>query len=179
MLDQCLSSVIDNGTTFNQHWFSASCWLTTNSRDPANTRYWPNVVLMLARLLQRRHSIKTTLPRCQCFVLAGYVTLLPHSQNQVSAYFTCVQILSFERAVTNKKETVTSAKRKYVIDLQVSKYGLLAALCRKSQLKSSKCLFYQGADNAFWFCTGRTDVKRKLTTDICSESQWGGNWNKN
>ena len=30
-------------------------------------------------------------------------------QNQVSAYFTSVQILSIENAVTNKKEAVTSA----------------------------------------------------------------------
>ena len=39
-----------------------------------------------------------------------------------------LQILSIEIALTNKKEAVTSAKRKYVLDLQVSKYGLLAAL---------------------------------------------------
>ena len=51
-----------------------------------------------------------------------------HSQNQVSAYFTSAQILSIERAVTNKKEAVTPAKRKYVLDLQVSKYSRLAAL---------------------------------------------------
>ena len=42
---------------------------------------------------------------------------------------------------------------------------------KRSQLRSSKCLVYQGADNAFWLCTGRTDVKRKLTTDVCLESQ--------
>ena len=35
-----------------------------------------------------------------------------HSQNQVSVYFTSVQILSIESAVTSKKEAVTSAKRK-------------------------------------------------------------------
>ena len=36
---------------------------------PANTRHWPNVVLILARRLGRRPSIKTTLG--QCLVLAG------------------------------------------------------------------------------------------------------------
>ena len=71
-----------------------------------------------------------------------------HSQNQVSAYFTSVQILSIERAVTNK-EVATSMRRKYVPDLQVSKYSLLAALWQEEPLKSSKRLVYQGADNAF------------------------------
>ena len=74
--------------------------------------------------------------------------------NQVSAYFTSVQILSIEFAVTSK-EAVTSAKIKYIglLDLQVSKYGLLAALWQLEmgrQLKSSKCLIYQGADNAYY-----------------------------
>ena len=56
------------------------------------------------------------------------------SQNQVSAYFTSVQILSIESAVTNK-EAVTSAKRKYVLDLQVSKYRLLAELWQEEPVK--------------------------------------------
>ena len=50
------------------------------------------------------------------------------------------------------KETVTSVERKYILDLQASKYGLLAALWQEEtghQLKSSKCLVYQGADIAF------------------------------
>ena len=75
MLVQCWKSVIDGGTTFNQHWVSAS-----------------------------------------------------------------------------QKEAVTSAERKYIVDLQVSKYGLLAVVWQDEmgrQLKSSKCLVYQGADNAF------------------------------
>ena len=77
MLVQCWKSVIDDGTTFNQHWVSAS-----------------------------------------------------------------------------QKEAVTSAERKYIglLDLQVNKYGLLAALWQEEtgrQLKSSKCLVYQGADIAF------------------------------
>ena len=58
-----------------------------------------------------------------------------HSQNQVSAYFTSVQIMSIVRAVTNEKEEVTSAKRKYVLDSPVSKYGLLAALWQEEPVK--------------------------------------------
>ena len=75
MLVQCWKSVIDDGTTFNQHWVSAS-----------------------------------------------------------------------------QKEAVTSAERKYILDLHVNKYGLLAALWQKEtgrQLKSSKWLVYQEADIAF------------------------------
>ena len=52
----------------------------------------------------------------------------------------------------SQKEAVTLAERKYMLDLQVSKYGLLAALWQEEtgrQLKSSKCLVYQEADNAF------------------------------
>ena len=36
----------------------------------------------------------------------------------------------------------------------------------KSQLKSCKCLVYQGADNAFRLCIGRTDVNQMLTKDV-------------
>ena len=60
----------------------------------------------------------------------------------------------------SQKEAVTSAERKYILDLQVSKYSLLAALWQEEmgrQLKSSKCLVYQGADIAFWHYTDRTD----------------------
>ena len=52
----------------------------------------------------------------------------------------------------SQKEAVTSAERKYILDLQVSKYGFLAALWQEEtgrQLKSSKCLVYQGEDIAF------------------------------
>ena len=52
----------------------------------------------------------------------------------------------------SQKEAVTSAERKYILDLQVNKYGFLAALWQEEtgrQLKSSKCLVYQGADIAF------------------------------
>ena len=60
----------------------------------------------------------------------------------------------------SQKEAVTSAKRKYILDLQVNKYCLLAALWQEEtgcQLKCSKCLVYQGADIAFWHCIDRTD----------------------
>ena len=43
--------------------------------------------------------------------------------------------------IASQKEAVTSAERKYILDLQVSKYGLLAALWHEEtgrQLKSSK-----------------------------------------
>ena len=64
------------------------------------------------------------------------------------------------RVSASQKEAVTSAERKYILDLQVNKYGLLAAQWQDAtgrQLKSSKCLVYQGADIAFWHCTDRTD----------------------
>ena len=60
--------------------------------------------------------------------------------------------MSIESAVTSKKESVTSAKRKYILDLQVSKlrpFGSAMAGRDGRQLKSSKCLVYQGANNAF------------------------------
>ena len=41
----------------------------------------------------------------------------------------------------SQKEAVTSAERKYIVDLQVNKYGLLAALWQEEtgrQSKSSK-----------------------------------------
>ena len=61
--------------------------------------------------------------------------------------------MSIESAVTSKEEAVTSAKRKYIymLDLQMSKYSLLLVLLQEQtgdQLRSSKCLIYQGADNA-------------------------------
>ena len=59
---------------------------------------------------------------------------------------------SQHRVSASQKEAVISAERKYILDLQVSKYGLLAALWQEEtgrQLKSIKCLVYQGTDNAF------------------------------
>ena len=56
------------------------------------------------------------------------------------------------RVSASRNEAVSSAERKYILDLQVSKYGLLAVLWQEEtgrQLKSSKCLVYQGADNFF------------------------------
>ena len=110
MLDQCWSSVIYDGTTFNQHWFSASCWQVC--------RY-----CLLKELLQTR--------RRQWHQRKGSMYLIYKWANTVF----------WQRCG------------------------------RKSQLKSSKHLVYQGAENTFLLCTGRTNVKRKLTTDICPESQ--------
>ena len=45
----------------------------------------------------------------------------------------------------SQKEAVTSAERKYILHLQVNKYGVLAALWQEEtgrQLKSSKCLVH-------------------------------------
>ena len=66
-------------------------------------------------------------------MLAGYMTLLHTAKSRY--LLTILQILSIEIALTNKKEAVTSAKRKYVLDLQVSKYGLLAALWQEEPVK--------------------------------------------
>ena len=38
---------------------------------PANSRHWPNVVVMLGRRRRRRSKIKTTMG--QCLVFAGYI----------------------------------------------------------------------------------------------------------
>ena len=43
--------------------------LSTSESNPANTRHWPNVVLMLARRLRRRPNIKTTLDERLVFAL--------------------------------------------------------------------------------------------------------------
>ena len=94
-----------------------------------------------------------------------------HSQNQVSAYFTSVQILSIERTVTNKKEAVTSTKGSMYLIYKWANTDFWQRYGRKSQLKSSKRLVYQGADNAFCLCTGRTDVEQKFATDNNPESQ--------
>ena len=49
-----------------------------------------------------------------------------------------VQILSIKSAVTNKKEAVTSAQRKYILDLQVNKYGVLKALWQEEPVKKQQ-----------------------------------------
>ena len=48
---------------------SAQAPLQWEEATPANTRRWPNVVLMLGRRRRRRANIKTTLG--QCLVIAG------------------------------------------------------------------------------------------------------------
>ena len=82
----------------------------------------------------------------------------------------------------SQKEAVTSAERKYILDLQVSKYGLLPAPWHEEtggQLKISKCLVYQGEDIAFWHCTDRTDSSGsyrqtfawKVNLKVCRQSR--------
>ena len=56
------------------------------------------------------------------------------SEMEVSAYFTSVLIPSFGRAVQAQESAVTLAKRKYIHDLQVSMYGLLATLLHGGQM---------------------------------------------
>ena len=133
---------------------------------PANTGHWPSVVLMLACHLQRRHNIKTTLPRCQCLVLAGYRTLLHTAKTK---YLLILQVCRYcllevlwqarMRQRHQRKESIYFIY-KWANTAFWQRYG------RKSQLKSSKCLVYQVADIAFWYCTGRTDVNRTFAWKV-------------
>ena len=62
------------------------------------------------------------------------------------------QLTNIRSVQAKRRHAVTSAERKYILDLQVNKYSLLAALWQEEtgrQLKRSKCLVYQGADIAF------------------------------
>ena len=45
----------------------------SNSDNTANTRHWPNVVLMLASRLQCQHNIKTTLGQCIIYKLKNTI----------------------------------------------------------------------------------------------------------
>ena len=87
-------------------------------------------------------------------------------QNQVSAYFTSVQML----LLTRRRQWHQRKGSIYLI-YKLANTTFWQRYGRKSQLRNSKCPVYQGADNTFWLCTGRTDVKRKSTTDVCLESQ--------
>ena len=91
-----------------------------------------------------------------------WITIITNSQSRPAKLFQ-LYFLSFDAGIANiggvcpvKKVT----ERKYILDLQVKKYGLLAAVWQEEtgrQLKNSKCLVYEGADIAFWHCTDRTD----------------------
>ena len=133
MLVQCWNSVINDGTTFNQHWVSASCWqprssMTWNASAHSKTKY-----LLISQ-------------ECRYRLLK-------------------VLLQTRRRQWHQRKGSIYLIYNKWANTAFWQRYG------RKSQLKSSKCLVYQGTNNGFWLCTGRTDVDRMLTTDVCLESQ--------
>ena len=69
MLGWCWPSVVDAGTTSNQHWFNVSSLL---ARDcPANTRLWTNDGIMFGYRLRRWPNIKPSL--FQRLVFAGWL----------------------------------------------------------------------------------------------------------
>ena len=110
----------------------AYCWPIVYDHGSAVKQHWLKVSFLQGTPATRYPD--TMLVQCWNSVINDGTTL---HQHWVSA---------------SQKEAVTSAERKYILDLQVSKYGLLAALWHEEtgrQLKSSKCLVYQGADIAF------------------------------
>ena len=63
MLFYCWSTIFDAGPTLKQHWVKASCLLDISRLsiiNPANTRHWNNVSLMLAHRLRCWPSISQT-----------------------------------------------------------------------------------------------------------------------
>ena len=124
----------------NVHPMLAYCWPIVYDHGSAVKRHWLKVSFLQGTPATQYPD--TMLVQCWKSVIDDGTTF---NQHWVSA---------------NQKEAVTSPERKYILDLQVNKYGLLAALWQEEtgrQLKSSKCLVYQGADIAFWHCTDRTD----------------------
>ena len=124
----------------NVHPMLAYCWPIVYYHGSAVKQHWLKVSFLQGTLATQYPD--TMLVHCWKSVIDDGTTL---NQHWVSA---------------SQKEAVTSAERKYILDLKVNKYGLLAALWQEEterQLKSSKCLVYQGADIAFWHCTDRTD----------------------
>ena len=84
-----------------------------------------------------------------------------HSEKEVSAYFTSVQIPSFGRAATDKRELNDASERKYILDLQVSTYSLLATLLQE---KTVNAQFTRSQIMSFDFA--RIGQRRQLTTSI-------------
>ena len=124
----------------NIHPMLAYCWPIVLDHGSAVKQHWLKVSFLQETLATRYPD--TMLVQCWKSVIDDGTTF---NQHWVSA---------------SQKEAVTSAERKYILDVQVSKYSLLAALWHEEtgrQLKSSKCLVYQRADIAFWHCTDRTD----------------------
>ena len=89
----------------------AYCWPIVNDHGSAVKQHWLKVSFFLGMLVQ-----------CWKSVIDDGTTFNGHWIS------------------TSQKEAVTSAGRKYILDLQVSKYGLLAELWQEEtgrQLKSS------------------------------------------
>ena len=107
----------------------AYCWPIVYDHGSAVKQHWLNISF-LQGTPATQYPI-TILVQCWKSVIDDGTTFNQH----------CVS--------ASLKEAVTSAERKYILDLQVNKYGLLAVLWQEEtgcQLKSSKCLVYQGAD---------------------------------
>ena len=124
----------------NVHPMLAYCWPSVYDLGSAVKQHWLKVSFLQGTPATQYPD--TMLVQCWKSVIDDGTTF---NQHWVSA---------------SQKEAVTSAERKYILDSQMNKYGLLAALWQEEtgrQLKSSKCLIYQGADIAFWHCTDRTD----------------------
>ena len=116
----------------NFHPMLAYCWPIVYDHGSAVKQHWLKVSFLQGTPATQYPD--TMLVQCWKSVIDDGTTF---NQHWVSA---------------SKKEAVASAERKYILDLQVNKYGLSAALWQEEtgrQLKSSKCLVYQGADIAF------------------------------
>ena len=116
----------------NVHPMLAYCWPIVYDHGSAVKQHWLKVLFLQGTPATQYPD--TMLVQCWKSVIDDGTTF---NQHWLSA---------------SQKEAVTSAERKYIPDLQVSKYVLLAALWHEEtgrQLKSSKCLVYQGADIAF------------------------------
>ena len=128
--------------TINIHPMLAYCWPIVYDHGSAVIQHWLKVSFLQGTPATRYPD--TILAQCWKSVIDDGTTI---NQHWVSA---------------SQKEAVTSAERKYILYLQVSKYSLLAALWQEEtgrQLKSSKCLVYQRADNLYMVVLKKLKVK--------------------
>ena len=129
--------------------------------------HWHNVGPMLEQCHKWWHNIHPTLDHADCLEPAWHRTLLLKAKPSICLFHKCADtvLLQTRGRQWHQRKGSIFLLYKWANTAFWQRYG------KKSQLKSSKCLVYQGAANAFLLCTGRTDVKRKLTTDVCSECQ--------
>ena len=97
-----------------------------------------------------------------------------HTEKEVSAYFTSVQIMFFGRVVPGKRERSDASERKYILDLQVSAYGLLATLLHAgismdASVKTVNVQLTRAQIMPFNFAQVR-QRDQLLTTSICCQS---------